>query len=56
MKDRPQRILFLCVITYFHSFDTYILKIRRELNKLQAVEVHVHHGHATTLEIFPAKL
>ena len=48
MKDRPQHILFLCRVTYLHTFDTYILKINREISKLQAVEVHIHHGHATT--------
>ena len=48
MKDRPQHIFFLCRVTYFHSFDTYILKIHREISELQAVEVHIHHGHATT--------
>ena len=48
MKDEPQHILFLCIVTHFHSFDTYILKIRREISKLQAVEVYIHHGHATT--------
>ena len=56
MKDKPQHISFRCRVTNFHSFDTYILKVRREKSKLQAVEVHMHHGHATTRGIFPAKL
>ena len=56
MNDRPKHKLFLYKVTYFHSFDTYILKIRKEISKLQAVEVHIHHRHATTKENFPAKL
>ena len=56
MKDKPQHVLYLCRVTYFHSFDTYILKIHREISKLQAVEVYIHHRHATTSENVPAKL
>ena len=48
MKDKPQQISFLCRVTYFHSFDTYKLKIRGEISKLQAMEVYIHHGYATT--------
>ena len=53
MKYKSQHICFLCRVTYFYSFDTYILKIRREICKLQAVEVHMHNRHATTKEFFP---
>ena len=39
---------FVCRETYFHSFESFTFKIRREISKLQAVEVHMHHGIATT--------
>ena len=39
---------FVWWVTYFHSSERFILKIRRKISKLQAVEVHMHHGHVTT--------
>ena len=51
MKDKQQFQFFLRRVTY--SCDTYILKIRLELSKLQAVEAHMHHLHATSQGIFP---
>ena len=39
---------FVCRVTYFHSFESFTLNIRREISKLQAVEVHMHHRIATT--------
>ena len=48
MKDKPQNIYFVCRVTYFHSCENFTLKIRREISKLQVVEVHMHHGIATT--------
>ena len=48
MKDKPKHILFLYRVTDIHSFDTYILKISREISQSQALEVHMNHGHATT--------
>ena len=56
IEDKPQHVLFLWRVTYFHPFDVYILKIHREINKLHGVEVHMHHGQATTYEIFRAQL
>ena len=49
-------LVFICRVTYFHSFDTYILKMHREIRKLQAVKLHMHHGYATTNENLPTKL
>ena len=53
MKARPQHVLFLCREAYFHSFDAYILNNRGEISKLQAVEVHMHHGDVQLRKKFP---
>ena len=53
MIDKPQHVLLLCRVTYFHSFDTYILKSVWEISKSQAREVHRHRWHTTTLEFLP---
>ena len=38
---------FVCRVTYVHSFENFTLKIRRQISKLQAVEIHMHRGIAT---------
>ena len=41
MKDKHR-------VTYFNCFETYILKIHREISKLHVVKVHMHDGYTTT--------
>ena len=53
MKDKPQNMLFLCRVTYFHSFDTFILKIRREISKLKLWKYTYIMGMLQFRKIFP---
>ena len=55
MKDKPQFLLIICKVKYFNSFDTYMLKIRWKMCKLQAAEVHImHNKHALSLDFSPS--